>query len=216
MIFAACHTDVYRDRFRLLLSNFAFNEKALAPGLRGAVVGQAGDAGKPGTFLPYSVLYRALTRMAALNRLVVIDACQAEAIYDDRGVRLIEQKVDDAAHQARTAYLLAARKGEAAGESSALKHGVLTYLLLRGMGSKSLVPEPGGPLGNGDLNGDGVVSSDELREYVDSKMPLLVSRIELTGARANPNLPKGETPPTPPVRIQAASSSFPLLRLPAK
>ena len=215
VVFLAGHTDVRRERFRLLLTDFAFDPKAVQPGLRGAVAGQAGNNQDVlGTYLPYVTIYRALARMNALNRMVVIDACQAEAIFDDPGVRLIQQKVDDAAHEVRTAYLLAARKGEAAGEASVLKHGLLTYLLLRGLGSRDLVPEPGGPLGNADLNEDGLISSDELRQYVEAKLPVLSARVDLNGRRANLGPRGAARPPTGPVKVQGTPASFPLIRLP--
>ena len=41
---------------------------------------------------------------------------QAEAINDDPGVRMIQERIDGGSQRARTAYLLAARRGEPAGE----------------------------------------------------------------------------------------------------
>ncbi len=117
VVFLAGHADVLNGRFYLLLPTFPF---------------RAVDAGKsaqrlaridPGSVLPYAALYRNIARLGALQRLVVIDACQAEAIGDDPGVRQIQEMIDDGAHRARTAYLLAARRGEPAAETSAWRTG---------------------------------------------------------------------------------------------
>jgi hypothetical protein len=108
VIFMAGHADMINGRFVLLLPSFRF-----APGVaRGPV--------DPDSVLPYVALYRNIARLGALQRLVLIDACQAEAIVDDPGVRQILSLVDGSAQRARTAYLLAARHGEPAGESGAL------------------------------------------------------------------------------------------------
>ena len=58
---------------------------------------------KPDSILPYATLYRNIVRLGALQRLVVIDACQAEAIGDDPAVRKIQERIDYGAQHARTA-----------------------------------------------------------------------------------------------------------------
>ena len=95
--------------------------------------------------LPYAVLYNRLARLEALQRLVIVDACQAGAILDDRAVARIQKNVERGSRKARNSYLLAARRGEPANEVDALQHGLLTYTLLRGMGAGGLKPIPDGP-----------------------------------------------------------------------
>ena len=69
---------------------------------------------------------------------------------------------------------MAARRGEPAGEVAAIEHGMLTYVLLKGMGREGLKPVAGldDPAG-ADLDGDGIVSTDELRRYADLALPRL-------------------------------------------
>ena len=196
VLFVAGHTDVRRDRFCLLLDTYPF----------GSV------ADDSATTVPYASMYRLLARMNAEKRLVVIDACQAGAIFDDQGVRRIREKVDDGAHRAGTSYLLAARRGEAANEAVELRHGLFTHLLLRGMGANDLEDEPGGRLGNADLDGDGEITTEELRQFVIDQMPRLASRLPEVAARARPD---GLKPlAIDPTRVDGASLSFPLTRLP--
>src|SRR5207253_9978203 len=138
--FLAGHTDIRRDihrqdQFCLLLPSFPFAEdEPVVVAMRGpGRKDPAAPPDDPRTVLPYVALYRMIARMSALNRLVIIDACQAEAIFTDPRVQRIQEKIDDGAHRARTSYILAARLGEPANEVQALEHGLLTYLLLRGM-----------------------------------------------------------------------------------
>ena len=218
VVFLAGHTDVRRDdRFCLLLDNFPFAPGALAPGQRGPIATRDNidDKNLAGTILPYTAIYRMLARMNAKNRLVVIDACQAAAIFDDPAVERIRRKVDDGAHQARTSYLLAARKGELAGESTVLKHGLMTYLILLGMGAPDLETAPGGPLGNADADRDGVITTEELRQYLDVNLPVLSDRVSVGLPRANPR--SGGPPqraPTDPAQAQGGTATFPVTRLP--
>src|SRR5262245_18983284 len=99
--------------------------------------------------------------MPALQRLVILDACSAAAAVDDPAVRRMQanlaEKIDDAAHVTRTTYILASRKNEPAFEVEALGHGLLTHLLLRGMGATELKTEQLGPLPTADANSDGFV-----------------------------------------------------------
>ena len=63
----------------------------------------------------------------ALQRLVIVDACQARAVLDDPGVRIVQQlqAMEREARQTRTAYLLAslaASRATAAASASATRH----------------------------------------------------------------------------------------------
>ncbi len=209
VIFMAGHADMLNGRFVLLLPSFRFKQGAA----RGPV--------DPDTVLPYVVLYRNIARLGALQRLVLIDACQAEAIVDDPGVRQIQSLVDGSAQRARTAYLLAARRGEAAGESGALEHGLLTYALLRGLGAADLKPVPGfAPFEaapDADRNHDGVVTTEELRAFVEATVPALAAHLTSLVLRTGADgkaAPLGAVATAP--RIQAADASFPLVVLPGK
>jgi WD40 repeat protein/uncharacterized caspase-like protein len=210
VIFMAGHADMINGRFVLLLPTFRFR-----PGpARGPV--------DPDTVLPYVDLYRNIARLGALRRLVVIDACRADAVADDPGVRQIQALVDDRAQRARTAYLLADRRGEPAGEAGALEHGLLTYALLRGLGDGGLKSVPGlalfDTLPNADRNHDRVVTTEELRWYVDATVPALAAQLPSLVLRkgidgqAAPAAAGGVAGPSP--RIQAAETSFPLVELP--
>jgi hypothetical protein len=189
VVFLAGHTDVLQDnagreRFSLLLTPFPFPESAplLAMNRGVGVASRLGDPLPPGVDLPFSVIYRNLSRLEALQRLVIIDACQAEAIFNDPGVRKIEEKLERDTRRTRTSYLLAARRGEAANESALLEHGLLTYVLLRGMKAPGLrpLPVPLKPLDempSADGDGDGYVTSLELRDYADRALPVLASNL---------------------------------------
>ena len=219
VVFLAGHADALNDRFYLLLPSFPFPDIAanLPRAQRAAMLAKV----DPQAVLPYVALYRNISRLGALQRLVVIDACQAEAIADDPGVRQIQELIDRDAHRARTAYLLGARRGEPAGEASALEHGLLTYALLKGLGDRNLEAVPGPPLlddePNADRNHDQIVTTDELRWYAErtvprlaTRFPLLVQRSGAAGKMLNfrPTANLGQAP-----RIESASVSFPLVEL---
>jgi hypothetical protein len=213
VVFLAGHADVLNKRFVLLLDGFRF----LPPGTG------ARGAFDPDTVLPYAALYRNLARLGALQRLVVIDACQAEAIADDPGVRKIQELIDVGSQRARTSYLLAARRGEPAGESSVLEHGLLTYALLKGMGDTQLNPVSGpsalGGRDNADRNLDRVVTTDELGAFVALALPALAARLpallERTGADGAVHPLRREDRPEPAPRLQASDVSFSLIALPS-
>ena len=187
VVFLAGHTDVLKDtsgreRFSLLLSPFPFPPEAplLAFNRGVGVAGAWGEQLPPGSDLPFHVIYRNLSRLEALQRMVIIDACQAEAIFNDPGVRQIEEMLENDTRRVRTSYLLAARRGEAANESGVLEHGLLTYVLLRGMQAPGLKPLPVRMAAfeeapNADRNSDGFVTSQELREYADRTLPELAA-----------------------------------------
>ncbi len=146
---------------------------------------------------------------------MIIDACQVEAIFNDPAIRRIEQALERETHRARTSYLLAARRGEAANESTVLEHGLLTYVLLRGMQAPGLRPLPI-PLKlfeenpTADQDGDGYVTSLELREYADRTLPVLASHLpDLMQPRSGPTTTTPaptQSTPAEPLRLQAAEA----------
>jgi WD40 repeat protein/uncharacterized caspase-like protein len=217
VVFLAGHTDVLRDRYYLLLPRFPFataERNPASPLLR---------APETETVLPYAAIYRNLARLGALQRLMIVDACQAEAILDDPAVKRIQEVVDDGAHRARTAYLLAARRGEPANEVAALEHGLLTYVLLKGMGDRELKQLPENitvfhDLPTADRDQNGIVSTDELGWYADQTLPLLAAHFPDTIVRTGIAGPRGTIHPKAnlgqrPI-LQGADRAFPLVALP--
>lgn len=223
VIFLAGHTGVRRDpvgrdRFCLLLPTFPLPKREPDERLarRDAPRDQRPD--DPKTVLPYSTIYQYLVRFDALQRVVIIDACQAASALDDPAVRRIQEnvaeKVDDAAHRVRTTYLLGSRRDDAAFEVAELGHGLLTHLLLRGMGAPDLKPDPGEPLPPADANADGLVTTDELSRYVDANLPALAARVAPVAMRSAPAQP-GAALATPALSAQAATEeAFPLVKVP--
>jgi hypothetical protein len=216
VVFLAGHTDVLQDsagreRFSLLLTPFPFPESApmLAMNRGVGVASRLGDTLPPGVDLPYSVIYRNLTRLEALQRLVIIDACQAEAIFNDPGVRKIEQALERDTRRTRTSYLLAARRGEAANESTVLEHGLLTYVLLRGMKAPGLRPLPAKladleKIPSADGNGDGYITSVELNKYAEDALPLLASNLPDLMQRSGQTV---VNPRAEPLRMQGSEGT---------
>ncbi len=145
VIFIAGHTGVFDHReFCLLLPTFPFPEAA--PPQTDAR-GDAPDL-EPGTVLAPRTsclspsLRLNLMRLDALNRLIIVDACQAEAILADPKVVALQKWAEIESRRARTSYLMAARRGEAALEVEPLGHGLFTFTLLRGMGGIPRSQEP--------------------------------------------------------------------------
>jgi hypothetical protein len=226
VVFLAGHTDVLsdptgRERFSLLLPSFPFpDDSPRVASNRG--VGIASGRGRlpasSGVDLPFHAIYRNLDHVDALQRLIIIDACQAEAIFDDLGVREIQRVLEKDTHRVRTSYLLAARRGEPANESALLEHGLLTYVLLRGMEAPGLRPLPiripeieeGA---DADEDGDGFVTTRELRSYADRTMPLLAGRLPDLARRSG--VAAGSPSRPEPLRVQASEGAeFRLIELP--
>ena len=125
---------------------------------------------------------------------MIVDACQSEALFDDPGVRAsvqrgIRRSAERDAHPARTSYILATRRGERAAEAEELEHGLLTYVLLRGMGESGLRPLNDLPIlerfPNADLDHDGWVQTGELRQYAGMTIPVLSQRFPNLVLRGN-------------------------------
>ncbi len=233
VVFLAGHTDVLttpdkQSLYSLLLPNFPFPETDPARAvLRGT--GVAAEIPAPdGAYLPYALIYRDLTSLDAIQRLVIVDACQAAAVLDDPGVRLVEQlkAMDREARPSRTSYFLASRRGEPAGEPPVLKHGLLTYVLLQGMGAPGLAPPPANIINpfvenpTADLDGDGTITTRELRRFVDLTMPRLAETMPnrlrtprpLDQAKQTPREPQPFDDP----RLSANGPSFPLITVPPR
>ena len=105
----------------------------------------------------------------------MIPACRASV------QRRIRSSAERDAHPARTSYILATRRGERAAEAEELEHGLLTYVLLRGMGEPGLRPLDDLPIfeqfPNADLDHDGWVQTGELRQYAEHDDPGPVSTL---------------------------------------
>lgn len=229
VVFLAGHADfvptgVGDPRYSLLLSSYEFPKDAppLAPN-RGPAVADPARRARPGSYLTYATIYRELSHIDALRRLVIIDACQAEAVEGDPGVALVNRvrPLDTEARRQRTAYIFASRRNEPAFESQELESGLLTYLLRRGMSDPGLRAPREGLLpadlpGTADLDGNGVITTAELRRHVDEGLPLLAAAC-LGGPL------RGNAAPVPPpaaaansAATRSAGASFPLVNLPPR
>jgi hypothetical protein len=136
----------------------------------------------------------------------------------------IRRAADRETHTAKTSYILATRRGEReqAVESTRLEHGLLTYVLLQGMGKRDLRPlEPRPEIfrqyPTADLDGDGQVTTGELRQYADMAVPVLIDQfpdLVYRGPQATPGDNRSSTPREPEYSQESeASSSFPLIRV---
>ncbi len=178
VIFLAGHTTVRGGRFCLLLPNAALPDQPIAPGALALRAPVGDERLKDADLLPYIMIDFNLKAVDALQRVVIIDACEAEAIYDNlRSRQAFRQYAerDVRGAEARTSYILATRRGVRAGEAPALEHGLLTYTLLRGMGERGLRPigEPDIFRTNptADLDGNGWIETAELQEYARRTIP---------------------------------------------
>lgn len=185
VVFLAGHTDVRNDRFCLLLPSAQLPEGPLVVAARagGAAREPAKARGRAGlddpTVLPYALVQRNLSYLDALQRLVIVDACQAEAILGDETVRRAREIAERESRLSRTSYLLAARRGEMANEVDQLRHGLFTYVLLRGMGDTELEDVPGIDIfeqqRNADFDRNQEIDTAELRRFVDLTLPPLAA-----------------------------------------
>jgi WD40 repeat protein/uncharacterized caspase-like protein len=226
VVFIAGHTGVFQgEKFCLLLASYPFPEDApILVAARGAAPNQEEAKADPRFVLPYSVVALNLMRLKALNRLVIVDACQAEAIFDDPQVRSLQKWMEVPSRQVRTSYVMAARRGEESFEAEPLRHGILTYTLLRGLGAVAIANEPkviadlGLPI-NADFNKDGILSTSELSAYAKQVLPQINDVFPKLMADARNALPRGKAPALPKrnveqaTRLQSSETSFPLVPL---
>jgi hypothetical protein len=234
VVFLAGHTGVFNpQRFCLLLPSFPFRPQAPIPqgepvlvAARDAPVDAELGARIDSRFvLPYSAIALNLMKLKALNRLVIVDACQAEAILEDDQVRSIQKWMEVSSRRARTSYLMAARRGEPALEIEPLAHGLFTYTLLLGMGAISPQGEPAeiktlNLPPNADFDHNGILSTSELDAYVKQALPEIaavfpqVFAVKRAAAvtRAGRQAPTSE-PLDQALRLQSAETSFPLVPL---
>jgi hypothetical protein len=179
---------------------------------------------RPADVLPFSTIVLNLMRLDALNRLVIVDACQAEAILSDPKVVAVQKFAEVESRKARTSYLMAARRGEAALEVEPLGHGLFTFTLLRGMGGipKNQEPEELAELklrSDADYNGDGTLTTLELDRFVKENMPRIAAMFPLMVANRRSGQPlqgaqgARKNPADQSLRLQTTTLSFPLFRL---
>ena len=228
VLFLAGHTGVFdNERFCLLLPRYPFPKEApLMVAARSANPPIApGAKVQPDDLLPYSTLAVNLMRLDALNRLVIVNACQAEAILADPQVDAIRKWMEIGSRRARTSYLMAARRGEPALEVEPLGHGLFTYTLLRGMREIPARDEPPeiarlGLRPDADYNGDGVITTAELDRYVKATLPpiadlfpdLVVKRTAVVNRPGTPP-PAATNRLDQALRLQTTQTSIPLIRL---
>ena len=234
VVFLAGHADILegadkRPTYSLLLPKFPFPKDApLVVAARGPGVASRIRQAPEGTYLPYSAIYRNFASLDSLQRLVIVDACQAEAVLDDPVVRVLDQvkAMDRETRQTRTNYFFASRRGEAAGEAKVLNHGLLTYVMLRGMGAPNLAAPPReisefSQYSSADVDKDGIVTTRELHAYVDRILPPLADNLAVAARGVGVPLPP-VAPAAPPApaprfadpRVEASGPSFPLVAIP--
>lgn len=227
VLFLAGHAGVFDgERFCLLLPKYPFPaDSPLVVASRSADPPLAPGAKLTADhLLPVSVLTVNLMRMDALNRLVIVDACQAEAILSDPQVNAIRKWMEIGSRKARTSYLMATRRGESALEVEPLRHGLFTYTLLRGMGEISPREEQPEILSlklrpDADYNNDGVITIAELDAYTKEALPPIAELFpDLVVRRAAKPAPRGEQSEATrrleqSLRLQTAQVSFPLIRM---
>ncbi len=224
VVFIACHTGVFNpQRFCLLLSNYPFGEDQPAiTAARGGIIED--DRIDSKYVLPYANIEAAMARLKALNRLVIVDACQAESIQDDPRVRGIQQWMERTTRRARTSYLMAARRGEPALEVEPLSHGLFTFTILRGAGAGAALDEPREIQDlklppNADFNHDKLLSTNELDAYVKQAMPQISAIFPQLVNRARGGAPlahqKAAKPPDldQKSRVQGSDLSFTVIPL---
>ena len=131
------------------------------------------------TGLPMREVETILQRLAAERVIFITDSCYSGATAGRTFATAAHRAITSDAFLTRLAkakgrvVLTASRASEISEERDALAHGVFTYYLLQGLGGKA------------DLDGDGIITVDEIYTYVAQKVP------EATGQNQHP-VKKGE------------------------
>ncbi|WP_246859488.1 caspase family protein [Spirosoma sp. KCTC 42546] len=108
--------------------------------------------GKPDNLLTYAAIKAAFHDSDAITKLCIADACLSGGITRQQASqRALTKQVRDGSN---VAMLLASRSTQYAIEDRRLAGGAFTYFLLRGL------------TGQGDLDGNGIVTIRELHRYV--------------------------------------------------
>ncbi len=230
VVFLAGHTTIRRGLFCLLLPTAEMPAGTEIVALRVLVGEPAREAlvSSPiddPSLLPYSTIPRHLSMVAALRRLVIIDACEAEAIFDDRGVRALARReslrqAEGNAQRYRTSYILATRRGEREPEPTELEHGLLSYVLLRGMGATNLRRPKGLEIfetyPTADLDNDQWIETRELQKYAQLTLPVLAERFAGQPRRGGDDLKDrpNEANTKAATSLEDPSASFPLIKAP--
>ena len=219
VVFLAGHTEVFQEPegFCLLLPAYPMPNASppIRDGARSPVDGVDVKA-DPKFVLPYSLIASNLARMRALQRLVIVNACQAGAILQDKRVRAIQRWVEISSRRVRTSYLMAARPGEPALGVEALRHGLLTYALLRGMRAVSTKDEPKSVAdlalpADADFNQDGFLSTAELDAYTQRVLPRLASLLPSMTTYVRGSVRESGTASPREMGDRATNSSFNLV-----
>ena len=101
-----------------------------------------------------------------------------------------------------------------------MNHGLLTYVMLRGMGAGGLADPPQEiaefrQFRTADADGDGIITTRELHAYVDRILPSLADNLAVAARGAEAAAPDVPTRPRfADPRVEASGPSFPLVVIP--
>jgi len=126
--------------------------------------------------IPATALSEALTRIRALKQVLILDTCQSETALQVlaravrfRGLGLVERKAAQMLARSSGVHLIAAStRQQSAVEVPELGHGVLTHVLLRGLGESAEPQAPTSP--------EGLVTVLSLLQYVNQQVPELTEK----------------------------------------
>lgn len=173
IVFYSGHARVQDDKFQFLLPGAAPDDPGIQPSY------------------PLSMIYRLLSAVGSLNRLVIIDSCQTERIGNDPSLIRARKLIRDPEERSRIHFILASRDASITGESNSLRHGLLTYSLLHGLEDQGIaIPPEVSALTRSqknrqsekmtflraDLDRNNDITSDELDAYAWSIIPELLSK----------------------------------------
>src|SRR3970040_1164251 len=141
------------------------------------------------TARPMDELQTIFGRIAAERVVVFLDACYSGAAggrtfasKKTRSGHVDEAFLERLARSKGRAILTASRPAEVSIELAELGHGLFTYYLIQGL------------KGAGDLNGDGIVTLQELYEYIEQEV---TKKSRAVGGNQHPVM-KGEIEGVPP------------------